>query len=168
MTKELHYIGIDTGWSGAIAIYDGKKFQVWDCPNPPKRHNICKSHIMLQLLRNILSPKVGYLAMIEEPFARSRKSKGEYDSGCSMLSYGTNFGSWVAHLISEGINPSSVHPRTWQAAILTGIPGKDIKESSRFSALQLAPDLEKQLTKSKSGRYDAINIAYYLSTQRRG
>jgi hypothetical protein len=168
-----YYIGIDTGWSGAIVIYNGNKFFVYDCPNPMGKPAV-KMPDMVKFVEALLMQQdyedCKCIAMIEEPFAIGRRTRGKgkdgegYDSGSSMLSYGANHGAWLYALHSHGIGVVSIHPRTWQAALLKGMPGNNAKERSRYSALQLAPDLEKQLSKSKSGRYDAINIAYYLST----
>lgn len=162
-----YYIGIDTGWSGAIAIYNGDKFFVYDCPNP-KGKPANKIPEMVKFVEALLMQQdyegCECVAGIEEPFAMARKRGQGYDSGSSMLSYGANHGAWLYALHRYGIRVESVHPRTWQAAILKGQPGNTAKERSRASAFLLAPYLEKQLIKSKSGRYDAINIAYYLST----
>jgi hypothetical protein len=169
-----YFIGIDTGWSGAIAIYNGNKYFVYDCPNP-KGKPAEKLPGMVKFIEGLFSQQdyddMKCFAMIEEPFAiaRRRGNKGKndegYDSGVSMLSYGANHGAWLFALHWYGMQVKSVHPRTWQAALgLRCLPGNNVKEQSRFSALQLAPYLEKQLLKSKHGRADAINIAYYLST----
>jgi hypothetical protein len=155
----LYYIGIDTGWSGAIAIYNGDRYFVWDCPYIKTKDTVDKVDLMIAQI-NMLPLNKNFTAMIEAPFAVAMR-----DSGSTMISYGVNYGAWIFALRIKDISIKTIHPKIWQTALLRGIPGKNIKDKSRFSALQIAPYLEKQLIKSKHGRADAINIAHYLATQ---
>jgi hypothetical protein len=113
-----HYIGIDPGASGGIALYDGNTLSAAKCPS--------KVGDMYALLE-IYSSR-GYLedtgVFLEKVWSFPS------DSHKTAFSFGRNYGSWISALEIIGLNYKLVTPKSWQK--FHGTPKMEKKERKNW------------------------------------
>ncbi len=156
------YIGIDPGFSGAIAVIRGNVAQVYDTPTvrvsaPPKKG---KKRTRLELdtdgLAGIftaipVTPE-GHVLYIEH--ASVMPHQGVVSSGRYMQSFGYMLG------LAQGLgfNPILVRPQTWKKAL-----GLDSDKAKSIElAKQLYPDANlKRKRHDDHNRAEALLITHY-------
>jgi hypothetical protein len=158
-------IGIDPGVTGAIAwISDDRGVCIWDTPTlrtldkKGKIRTLYDAVRMGGLLRDMKARE--YCAYIEKVVAMPRMKDGKPMTmgATSMLGYGYGYGLWIMALTMLEIPYTEVHPATWKARAMMGMPkGKD---ADILRAQQLYPTADIKL-KKHHGRADALLIAHY-------
>jgi crossover junction endodeoxyribonuclease RuvC len=143
-------VGIDPGFSGAVAIKDGE--------NPP-------------ILLDMPILKDGKHQEIDEVWLR--KILAEYDADHVFLEKsqampGQGISSTARYMMSFGqvrglcagmkIPYTLVHPRTWKKAMMPDMPKE--KQASIVRALQLFPDIELP-RKKDHGKADALLLCVF-------
>ena len=152
------YIGIDPGWSGAIAIGT----------NISKDINIIKCPIDIEGMKNLLQSEVYNLfkssyfisvfAVLEKLHGRGYKEgKGERWSAHSTFRFGTNYGAWLALLSTNNITYKAVDPQAWQKVMLGKFATGKSKIASLDSVYRKHPDLVKKVGKNHNYA-DAVNL----------
>lgn len=151
--KYSRFIGIDTGFSGAIAVLeDENPPKVWDCPTyKVERGRELDFHAMPGLI-----PDKPAFAIIEIATPMPRDGKV---SACKFV--GTYY-AWRMLLAVRGITWEDVRPIQWQNAIKVGVKKKSDKEASRRIATQMFPELSNELVRVEDhGRAEALLMAEY-------
>ena len=97
-----HFIGIDPGASGGIAIYDGNTLSACKCPQ-----NIGDMYALLEIYcsRGDLSQTAIFIEKVWSFPSDSHKTA---------FAFGRNYGSWLAALEIIGARYKLVTPKTWQ------------------------------------------------------
>ena len=151
------YLGIDPGFSGALAVLD-KNLQVIHYQDMPIIEVANKRELNEPELHSILSrfsPKYENLVVGIEK-SQTMPNQGIVSSGRYMASYGFLRGLCVG----MGLPYYLIRPPSWKKLMLADMPKE--KGSSIQKVNQIYPDIK--LTRKKDhGISDAILIARYLS-----
>jgi len=151
------YLGIDPGFSGALAVLD-ENLQVIHYQDMPVIHVAKKRELNEPELRNIFqrfSPHYTNLTVGIEK-SQTMPNQGVVSSGRYMASYGFLRGLCVG----MGLPYILIRPPSWKKVMLADMPKE--KGSSIQKVGQLYPDIK--LTRKKDhGISDAILIARYMS-----
>ncbi len=163
MRDEYHgfWIGIDPGFTGAIAFIDRESGELdfFDMPilKLGKKTELNRMHLF-----EIMYPwsRGGGIAAIER--AQSMPKQGVR----SVFNYAQGYGILLGMLSALRIPHFVVPPVTWKKTMLAGLPrGKD---TARFQAMGLFPTAGKDLNlKKHHGRADAILLAEYCRLRSR-
>tara|TARA_R100000458_G_C8214477_1_gene200882 strand:+ start:475 stop:954 length:480 start_codon:yes stop_codon:yes gene_type:complete len=142
-----HYIGIDPGASGGIAIWDGNTLSACKCPK-----NIGDMYAVLEIYCS--RGDLGETAILLE-----KVWSFPSDSHKTAFSFGKNYGSWLAALEIIGAKYKLVTPKTWQK--YHEVPKLDKKERKTFCKTfsQNAVDKTEQVFNVTYYTADAIMIA---------
>lgn len=152
------YLGIDPGFSGALAVLD-ENLQVIHYQDMPIIEVAKKRELDEPELRNILRRFSPYYINLTVGIEKSQTmpNQGIVSSGRYMASYGFLRGLCVG----MGLPYILIRPPTWKKAMLADMPKE--KGSSIQKVGQIYPDIK--LTRKKDhGICDAILIARYMST----
>ena len=184
--SENIYVGIDPGLDGAVAIVNGEKNEIHDCPTlkPVKKKGVRKFDIegMSRIVRHIIGLDGPIRVCLEK--AQAMPGQGV----TSMFKTGYGMGLWEGMLgVSLGLDYELVSPRKWQKEIVKpildsqqikflpkiGTNGKKLtkaeqrKETKRctiIAAQTLAPEFElipPRCRVPRDGRADAVCLALY-------
>jgi hypothetical protein len=157
-------IGIDPGWSGAIAYLDLIKdeIDVFDSPNTEQG--------IYKFLHNIVKKRktMGIYARVERVHAAPLfGAKGNFRLG-------ENFMAWKLALHVLGISYETITPATWQK-ITSHEQGKTTKEKTWRYIRQRLPELNDKLgntvptkTSRAANRADALGILLSLEKDLKG
>lgn len=152
------YLGIDPGFSGALAILD-KELHVVHYEDMPLIEVGGKRELDEPELRNIFRRFSPYYVDLTVGIEKSQTmpNQGVVSSGRYMASYGFLRGLCVG----MGLPYILIRPPSWKKVMLMDMPKE--KGSSIQKVGQLYPDIK--LTRKKDhGISDAILIARYMST----
>ena len=155
MNKPLYIIGIDPGFSGAIAIYSilqSDLIAVHDMPlayvgtgKNAKRLNTYKLHLLLKKYSRVS------FAIVEQVWAAPK------DGRVSVAKFLKQAGIIEGLLVSNDISFREVTPGVWKPSL--GI------ESPKIEAVKLArriyPTFESEFCISKDGRSEAALLAHF-------
>lgn len=147
-------VGIDPGFSGAIAILDTDR-KIISAADMPILGEGKKRQLDEVEIRNILDQGISHV-FIEK--SQTMPGQGVASSGRYMCSYGIIRGICVG----MGLPYTLVHPKTWKKEMMRDM-GKE-KEASVIRVKQLYPDIDMP-RKKDHGPCDAILIARYGMTQ---
>ena len=142
------FIGIDPGWSGAVAYYSSEyNFQTYSkCPG-----NI---GAMSELIKTIKRNNNSCYAVLEKVHSFPKQGVA------STWTFAENFGAWQGILEAHKIKYTLTDPRQWQKFILGRfIPGHS-KEASLARARENYPALIMQIGKNHNIA-DALNLLTY-------
>lgn len=167
-----HFVGIDPGWSGAIAriscVQEGGKFKfgpeskfvVMDCPNAtmqPEDSSLSLPAQMHAVARTFLlsaSKSDSRFVVLEKVSARPK------DGRASLWKFGENFGIWQGVLSGYCPHgPVMVLPAVWkrQFDLIHKKKGESIKR-----CVEIMPRTEEMLGKAAyHNRAEAFLLAYY-------
>ena len=156
-----YWIGIDPGFTGAVAImeYDTKAIdiQFWDAPVG----QIGNKNVLLPTeMKRIFDSYKQTTCHIAIESVHSMKGQGV----TSAFTFGKGVGLWIGVIVGLGLPYTEVLPQRWKAVMMHGM-GKD-KDASRVRAMQLFPQISEQLNlKKHHGRADALLLAEYIHRQ---
>lgn len=160
------YVGIDPGFSGAIALIDiiRNETMIWDIPTQPKprstKREIDESRLC-QMVEGLLS-RVPSPLQVECALEDVHAMPGQ--GVTSMFAFGTGFGILRGALSMARIPYKRVAPQTWKK--YHGLLGAE-KDDARALALKGYPFLEPLLARKKDiGRADAMLIADFARARR--
>lgn len=147
-------IGIDPGFSGAIAIWRPaiRSLYVYDMPTLPNAKG--KTELDLHTLHDLLTPEddTRHIAVVEQVAAM----RGQGVS--SMFRFGQGFGAIQMALAAHKIETHYVTPAKWKAHF--GLSSD--KGVSRGLAMRRVPDAAEQFKRVKDdGRAEATLLAIY-------
>ena len=147
------FVGIDPGLSGAIAVLEGGRYDVYDIPTMQKGGGTVKSEINAKAMYNILCTSINY-----PPTAALERVNAMPGQGvASVFSLGDSFGVCRAVLACSSIPTFYITPTEWKKYYkLTSD-----KEEARALAVKLFPNAELHL-KKHIDRAEALLIANYL------
>jgi crossover junction endodeoxyribonuclease RuvC len=148
-------IGVDPGFSGAIAVYSPSQksiIAVTDMPTTSKSAQ-SKPQIVLSELQEFIAPYALYsrLAIIEDVGAMPGQGV------VSMFRFGFATGIMHGMLGSFGIPITTVKPSIWKPSL--GLQRE--KHHAIEKAKQLFPKSANQFTRTKDGRAEAALLAYF-------
>ncbi len=151
------YLGIDPGFSGALAVVGEDHIKIFD---PPTMTIGKKKDYDINEIVKILAPYCFETkAAIEKVHALPPPA-----SRASAFTFGKGYGIWIGILTALGIPFEEVTPQSWQGVMMNGIARS--KDSSRKIAMQLYPQFHDQLkNKNNHGRSDALLIATWKMRQ---
>lgn len=155
----MAYIGIDPGLTGAIALINENNAEplVWDMPTVASGKGVVKQEVCAVSLARTLEAFAGFggsRAILE----RTNAMPGQ--GVASMFSMGVSRGVVLGVMGALLIPYEEVAPSQWKKHF--GLIGAD-KDMSRRLALQLYPQLAKQLARKKDhNRAEAVLLATYL------
>lgn len=160
-----YYLGIDAGFSGAIAILlagDGKPTEINGVMDMPLRKMDKGQRIDLTYLRNHLSLYDFMGATLEKaqamPAERIVGGKVIRQGIASTAKYMQAYGEVYGLLVGLGIPIQEVHPASWKKAMMKDMPRG--KEASIIKVQQMYPKM-KFARKKDHGIADAILIGLY-------
>lgn len=154
----MMYLGIDPGFSGALAVLD-ENLEVIHYQDMPIIEVAKKRELDEPELRDILRRFSPYYINLTVGIEKSQTmpNQGIVSSGRYMASYGFLRGLCVG----MGLPYILIRPPTWKKAMLADMPKE--KGSSIQKVGQIYPNIK--LTRKKDhGICDAILIARYMST----
>lgn len=164
--KTTHYLAVDPGHSGALALLNapGTAAQVWPMPTH-KRGDVIE--LDLPALADILSPLVrlpAVVAALEWPTAWP----GTFGNvGRDAMNFGKGLGALDSFLFLMRFNYQRVTPQKWKSRL--GLTGKTYDPASTQGALlwektypALAGLIRGPRGGLKDGELDALLIAHYL------
>lgn len=160
--KYIHYIGIDPGLSGAIALvdYSGIFKEVLDIPTMMKGtgKGVVKKQLNAKELQNIIAWMIAEYGHLHAYVENVNSMPGQGVS--SVFSLGDTCGVIRAVLACENIPVDFIAPITWKKYYkLT----RD-KEEARAKAIKLYPDAAQYLTNvGHHNRAEAILMARYAA-----
>lgn len=143
-------IGIDVGFSGAIAILNNTKIK--DLIDMPILKVSKKTHLDANRVKNIMIDSKAEHVFIEKAQAMPKQGIA------STASYMKSAGIIEGVCVGLGIPYTLVTPQAWKKEMMQGM-GKE-KEASIFRAKQLYPDIDFP-RKKDHGKADALLIALY-------
>lgn len=159
-SKNCCYIGIDPGLSGAVAMINNEKQEVFNTPTvqttvSKKTKNRYDSLGMFFILESIVYNNSNIMGVALEK-VHAMPGQGV----TSMFSMGEGFGIWKGIVASLQLPMHLVPPQTWKKAIVG--TGKD-KGASRLKAIELFPDMHEYLKLKKDhDKAEALLLAEYL------
>lgn len=157
-------IGIDSGWSGAIAILDldTAEIDVFDCPNTEQS--------IYKLLQSIVKKRKGKKIFVRLERVHAAPLFGARGN----FRLGENFMAWKLALHVLGIPFETITPATWQK-ITSHEQGKTTKEKTWRYVRQCLPELNDKLgntvptkTSREANRADALGILLSLEKDLKG
>ncbi len=155
------YIGIDPGFTGAVAALDeqGNFVSVVDVPTfeivgGAKKKTRLDVVGIARIIRDLKPCK----AVLED--VHSMPEQGITGA----FAFGRGLGVWEGILAALEVSTHMVSPLKWKKATMEGM-GKE-KDASRLRALALFPTADLRL-KKHHGRADALLMALYLYRQER-
>jgi crossover junction endodeoxyribonuclease RuvC len=153
------FIGIDPGFTGALAVIEGRngeaEFQIHDAPifDVAGRRQM---HVAAMV--DILGQWRDAPGRVRVFIERVHSMPGS--SGRSMFAFGEGYGIWQGVAGALGYAVERVEPARWKGRMMDGM-GKD-KDAARFRAALLFPQLAAQFArKQDDGRAEALLIAEY-------
>lgn len=161
-----YFVGIDPGFTGAIAIIDDKEniMDVIDCPLIViskgrkkivnfKRVEEVKYRVDSKVLHSFLEPYKKGKFLIEH--AQSMPGEGSVSS----FNYGEGYGRYLGVLDSLGVDYIEVKSTVWKPPLNLNWD----KKLSIQKAQELIPSCKKLINLVKhNGRAEALLMAYYL------
>jgi crossover junction endodeoxyribonuclease RuvC len=170
-------VAIDSGASGAVAIFDTDSNTLIDVRDLPVDHiqvgKSIRSRVSRWNLLELLRGAKGAEAIIERPEGRplrytdkaTGRSASRTPGAQGMLSMGENFGCCLMALTAAEMIVTEVRPGVWKRAL--GV--KAAKDDSRRRAQELFPAHAALFARVKDdGRSEAALLAYYHARQLRG
>lgn len=157
----MRFLGVDPGFTGALAIYDTDlgTLEVFDMPcRPLKTDAVVKQEIDERELLFWLEEHAPIdVACVEKVGARSKQGLA------STFAFGEATGAVLGVIAGFGVPIKRLSPKQWQRIVkLQG--GEHIKDHSRDKAVLLFPAYAAYFGRKKdSGRSDATLIAYALA-----
>jgi crossover junction endodeoxyribonuclease RuvC len=149
----MRVIGIDPGYTGAIAMFDGERVVVEDMPTV--KGAVRGNDLNYATLGDMLSIQ---FSMADHAYIEQVGAMGSNQGASSVFKFGTVFGACIAVVAFSRIPYTLVPPNKWKAEM--GL-NRD-KEKSRTRALQLFPkDAHFFSRKKDEGRAEAALIAWY-------
>jgi crossover junction endodeoxyribonuclease RuvC len=150
-----HVLGIDPGFTGAIALL-GDKLEVWDAPvlevNGRRQMDL---HAMVRIYRDF----VRRFSPLPHVFIE-RVHSMPGSSPRSMFTFGEGYGAWQGMAVALDFPLTRIEPARWKAAMMDGM-GKD-KDAARLRAALLFPTYAHLFArKQDDGRAEACLIAEY-------
>ena len=158
----MKIIGIDPGWSGAIAILENKKvLNIFDMPvmsEGKKNKRQLNSALLVSLLKENIGQSEEVSIVVEQVNAMPGQGV------TSMFNFGQTFGAIKGVCAALELPIFFVRPSKWKKYFELINSSKD---SSRTKAIDMYPMLSKQLAKKKDvNKSDAILIARFFSETR--
>tara|TARA_B100000963_G_scaffold248538_1_gene217641 strand:- start:1 stop:492 length:492 start_codon:yes stop_codon:yes gene_type:complete len=158
----MKIIGIDPGLSGAIAILKNNKvLNIFDVPvmsEGKKNKRQLNSALLVSLLRDNIDNNEEVAVVVEQVNAMPGQGV------TSMFNFGQTFGAIKGICAALNLPIFFVRPSKWKKHFELINSSKD---SSRTKAIEMYPQLSKQLTKKKDvNKSDAILIARFFSETR--
>ena len=151
------YVGIDPGFTGAIAVFgsiENKVSEIYDMPvlKVGKKTELDESGLF-----NILHPLSNTSATVFIEKAQAMPGQGSSSTGRYLTGYGFIRGMCAG----LGLPVVLVHPATWKAKIMRDMPKE--KQASVLKCQQLFPSWSAENLRlvKHHGRADAVLIAYY-------
>jgi Holliday junction resolvasome RuvABC endonuclease subunit len=157
----MRLLGVDPGFTGALAIYDTDLgiLEVLDMPcRDLKTDATVKQEVDAEAIRQWLEQRPPIdLACVEK--VASRPGQGV----ATMYGFGEATGTVIGALVGMGITTIRWRPQEWQRRVkLKG--GEHVKDHSRDKAVMLFPAYAALFGRKRdSGRSDATLIAYALT-----
>ena len=161
-------LGVDPGFSGALAAVGGIEVFVFDTPilvtGRKQRGGKVKAKReydldgVVALLRRFPPASVAHVGL---ELVASRPDQGV----SSMFAFGQGFGMWEMGLKFAGFKYTRVPPQKWQRAMLEGVGPEH--DGAILRAKQLFPRVSFEGVRggARDGRADAILIAEYVRRQ---
>ncbi len=162
-------LAIDPGKDGFIALLvRGTPQSFWPMPviKPAKGKGKRQYNdaAMAAIVREV-APDI--LVVEKQQAMRGPKTRkhptGQAQGASSTFSTGVGFGIWRGIAAGMGLRIEIPHPKTWQAAMLRDVPGKDTKARSIVAAGRRFPMVDLRRTdrcsKPHNGKADALLIA---------
>ena len=158
----MKIIGIDPGLSGAIAVLeDNKVLNIFDIPvmsEGKKNKRQLNSDLLVSLLKQNISKNEEIAVVVEQVNAMPGQGV------TSMFNFGQTFGAIKGICAALGLPIFFVRPSKWKKHFELINSSKD---SSRTKAIEMYPNLSKDLAKKKDvNKSDAILIARFYSETR--
>ena len=158
----MKIIGIDPGLSGAIAVLeDNKVLNIFDIPvmsEGKKNKRQLNSALLVSLLKQNISKNEEIAVVVEQVNAMPGQGV------TSMFNFGQTFGAIKGICAALGLPIFFVRPSKWKKHFELINSSKD---SSRTKAIEMYPNLSKDLAKKKDvNKSDAILIARFYSETR--
>ncbi len=168
----VYYIGIDPGFTGALAVLTSRgKYWVNDTPVTKRiikvrRKKRIRREYDVEAMTALLRPLVGTDVYVAMEVVGARPNQGVR----SMFVFGHGLGLWEGLLWGTGlVIAKSVlkrpTPTTWKASVMSLLKGR---RNDKGTALRLAQQLfpEAPLEKKKDhGRAEALLLAYWLKEE---
>ena len=162
----MHYIGVDPGKAGAIAMLDERGAVVSVEPMPIISGG--RGELDLMSIRDLLlgdgTPRFVTVERLQPLPAKMGGSAANFARG---LARGFE---WM--LVGLGISHQLIAPQVWQKAMHAGTSGKDTKQRSVVAAQRLFPDARLQRSarsrKVDDGLAEALLLAEYGRRVRQG
>ena len=167
LDQHLHYVGIDPGFSGALALMsaEGTSVEVWDMPLLPyskDRQRELDIGGLVEIYRKfILLPDTGI--GIEWPSTRPGEGAERSER------FGRQKGILEALTYCSGLAYTHVPPNLWKGRL--GLPGKTDPDAVHLSAemfIGYYPEYGHLIVGPrgglKDGRIDALLVAHFLRT----
>jgi crossover junction endodeoxyribonuclease RuvC len=153
----MYCIGIDPGFSGAVAVIGDGEIRIYDAPIAKvKSGRKTHSEMIPQMMVNILKTYVFRETHVFIEKVGVMPGQGIASSGAFMRGYGM----WEGVVAALGLPYTLVHPARWKKAMM-GDMGKD-KDAARLRAAQLFPAAAEGLSRVKDdGRAEALLLAEY-------
>lgn len=147
----MNIMGIDPGFSGAIAVIDGNSNKILSLHDMPTLKGD-KNYLNINALKDILNEhKIDY-AYLEHAQAMPKQGV------VGMFRYGEVFGVIQGILHALRVPYELVKPQVWKKAIMSGM--EKSKDSSIWKAEQLFPEFICK-RKKDHGKAEALLIAWY-------
>jgi hypothetical protein len=151
----LIYLGVDPGFSGALAMIHLDTVKVWDAPTLTVGE---KRQMDLHAMRTLLAQWQGVAAQVRVFIEKVHSMPGS--SGRSMFTFGQGYGEWRGEVVALGYSLTVVEPARWKGAMMDGL-GKE-KDAARYRAALLFPQVAHMFSrKQDDGRAEALLIAEY-------
>ena len=158
----MKVIGIDPGLSGAIAILENKKviniFEIPVMSEGKKNKRQLNSALLVNLIKENINQDEEVAVVVEQVNAMPGQGV------TSMFNFGQTFGALKGICAALELPIFFVRPSKWKKHFELINSSKD---ASRTKAIEMYPQLSKQLAKKKDvNKYDAILIARFFSDTR--
>lgn len=154
-------IGIDPGFSGAIAVINGETKEILALLDmliiKVGKGKKKKNHLDEIGIRDILKNNADHV-FIEKCQAMPASVKGVRQGIASTANYMTGYGIIRGICVGLGIPYTLIHPKTWKKAMMPDM-GRD-KGASIIRVKQLYPSIDLP-RKKDHGKADSILIARY-------
>lgn len=152
----MKVLGIDPGYKGAIALYDGDRIVVADMPIV--KGQVRGNDLNYVGLGDLVSTQ---FSMADHAYVEQVGAMGSQQGASSVFKFGSVYGAVIAVVAFNHIPYTLVSPAKWKGDI--GL-NRD-KEKSRARALQLFPKDAKYFSrKLDEGRAEASLLAWYGHT----
>ncbi len=158
----MKVIGIDPGLSGAIAILENKKviniFEIPVMSEGKKNKRQLNSALLVNLIKENINQDEEVAVVVEQVNAMPGQGV------TSMFNFGQTFGALKGICAALELPIFFVRPSKWKKHFELINSSKD---ASRTKAIEMYPQLSKQLAKKKDvNKSDAILIARFFSDTR--